>query len=403
VPWCPNAWHLAQRPVFTLEPAFHAGSWYVQEAASMAVAGFLPPGDDPLTVLDLCAAPGGKATLLADAVPAGSVVVANEAIRSRVGLLTETTTRWGHAHLVVTHNDPKDFGPLAGSFDAVFVDAPCSGEGLWRRRPQGIADYSAAQIAHCAARQERILAAALPLVRAGGVLVYSTCTWAEAENEAQIAALVRTHGHRLAPLARPDLLACGWVETEAAGFPCYRAYPHRVAGEGLFVAGVQVRGQAEAPESVPAPRRPVLARVKPPPELAAFRELEGRLVEADGQWAWQPAEVAQWLAEHGAALRIAQAGVALGQIKGRDFVPDHAWALAADLPQPYPALEVEREHALIFLKKESLPDANGAGRGFYRVAFEGLGLGWIKHVGHRSNNLLPKSWRILRDLDAWEE
>ncbi len=405
VPWHPTARLLAQRPVFTLEPAFHAGGWYVQEAASMAVARYLPTSEDPLLILDLCAAPGGKATLLLDAAPSGSVVVANEAIRGRVGSLSETAVRWGNPYLIVTHNDPQDFAPLAGCFDAVFVDAPCSGEGLWRRRPQGVADYSPEQIAHCAARQSRILAAALPLVRAGGVLVYSTCTWAEAENETQIAALVRGSGGGLAPLPQPELAAYGWVATEAAGFPCYRAYPHRVAGEGLFVAGVQVL-EAATGRVLRSAQRSAAAIGKPPAELAVFRGADGQLIEKSGSWHWQPREVVRWLEAYGSALRVVQAGLALGQVKGRDFVPDHAWALAASLPQHFPSLELEREQALLFLKKEpvegSFLNLNKEKKDFYRVRYAGLGLGWIKYLGQRSNNLLPKGWRILRDLDAWD-
>lgn len=399
VPWLPAAVRLLERPVFTLEPAFHAGGWYVQEAASMAIAQWLPVSSGPLRILDLCAAPGGKATLLIDAAPAGSVVVANEAIRGRAGQLVETAIRWGHSHLIVTQNDPRDFAALAGAFDVVLVDAPCSGEGLWRRRPQGIKDFSQGQIEHCAARQARILEDALPLVRAGGRLIYSTCTWAEEENEERISALTKANAGRFAPLPAPQLKDWGWVETDEGGFPAYRAYPHRVAGEGLFVAALQV---LDGPEAEP-PRARKPARDKqpaPPPELAVFHDKGGCLKTTGDVWRWQPETARQWLEEWGALLRIEKAGVTLGTVKGRDFVPDHEWALSGDAPQFFPAMEIDRETALRYLKKEAI-DVSEA-KGFFSVRHSGLALGWIKSLGNRSNNLLPKSWRILRDLDALE-
>ncbi|HRF42010.1 MAG TPA: RsmB/NOP family class I SAM-dependent RNA methyltransferase, partial [Saprospiraceae bacterium] len=233
VPWCKNGYYLAERPPFTLDPLLHAGAYYVQEASSMSIAHALRQLVDlenPLLALDLAAAPGGKSTLLAGMLSADSLLIANEVIRNRYQALRHNLARWGLPNVAVSQHDPEDFAPLAGSFDLVLVDAPCSGEGLFRKDPDAQKEWSPAQVGFCAARQRRILAQAAALMAPGGVLVYSTCTYNDEENAANAAWLQEVAGLEYAPVNWPS----EWgVEERRWG---YQFYPHRVRGEGFYVA-----------------------------------------------------------------------------------------------------------------------------------------------------------------------
>ena len=185
VPWCAEGYYLSSRPSFTFDPLFHAGTYYVQEASSMflevLVKHILP--DRPVRVLDLCAAPGGKTTHLASLLSSGSLLVANEVIKARSNILQENLMKWGTSNVVVTNNDPADFHSLKGFFDIVLVDAPCSGEGMFRKDNAAISQWSESHVNLCAARQKRILAHAIELLAPDGCLIYSTCTFAPEENQ----------------------------------------------------------------------------------------------------------------------------------------------------------------------------------------------------------------------------
>ena len=175
VSWCESAYYLKSRPVFTLDPCLHSGTYYVQEASSMFlyhIFGQILPAH-PVRVLDLCAAPGGKSTLIASRLSSGSLLVANEVIRSRAGILKENMIKWGTSHVVVTNNDPADFHHLKGAFDIIVVDAPCSGEGMFRKDPGAIQEWNESNLQLCSERQQRILADIWPCLKPGGFLELS--------------------------------------------------------------------------------------------------------------------------------------------------------------------------------------------------------------------------------------
>src|SRR5690242_11654187 len=187
VPWCQYGYYLKERPSFTLDPQFHAGAYYVQEASSMFLEQALKNSADlsrPVKVLDLCAAPGGKSTLVDSIISPESLLVSNEVIKTRVNTLADNITRWGRANVVVTNNDPKDFARLRGFFDVMIIDAPCSGSGLFRKDPEAIREWSPENVIHCKLRQQRILTDALPALGKAGILIYSTCSYSTEENEA---------------------------------------------------------------------------------------------------------------------------------------------------------------------------------------------------------------------------
>ena len=227
VPWCPNGRYLPQRPSFTADPLFHAGAYYVQEASGMALwqlKPFLQTINAP-RVLDACAAPGGKSTLLLDIMPEDGLLVSNEIIRSRVPVLAENLARWGCSNVVVSQNDPASFSGLPDYFDLIAVDAPCSGEGMFRKDPEARKEWSPAHVEFCAQRQRRILNDLWPALKPGGLLLYSTCTFNRKEDEDQVAWLCDTLGAKL--ILGPQ-----------------KYMPHKVKGEGFFMALVATQDGA---------------------------------------------------------------------------------------------------------------------------------------------------------------
>jgi 16S rRNA C967 or C1407 C5-methylase (RsmB/RsmF family) len=186
VAWNEKGRYLKQRPDFTLDPLFHAGTYYVQEASSMSIESvldqYLEKENNPV-ILDLCAAPGGKSTLIADWLNNNGLLVSNEVIKSRAGVLSESLTRWGAPNTVVSSNDPLQLGKLNGFFDCILVDAPCSGSGMFRKDKNAMQHWSEQAVSHCAARQERIIEDIWPALKPNGILIYSTCSYSEAENE----------------------------------------------------------------------------------------------------------------------------------------------------------------------------------------------------------------------------
>src|SRR6187399_197007 len=186
IPWTEYGYYLEARPSFTFDPLFHAGCYYVQEASSMFLEQAVKQTIDlsqPLKILDLCAAPGGKSTHILSLITKESLLVSNEVIRSRANILTDNIVKWGCSNVIVTNNDPRDFQRLENYFDVMVVDAPCSGSGLFRRDPDAIEEWSEQNVALCSQRQQRILADILPALKNGGVLIYSTCSYSKEEDE----------------------------------------------------------------------------------------------------------------------------------------------------------------------------------------------------------------------------
>lgn len=400
VPWCGAGYYLAQRPVFTLDPLLHGGAYYVQEASSMflaqAVGQHFPQA---ARVLDLCAAPGGKSTLLAQCLPDTSLLVSNEVIRSRAGILAENMAKWGNANTLVTHNTPADFAALPGWFDVLVVDAPCSGEGMFRKDVQAVDEWSPRNVDMCAARQRDILREAWPALKPGGVLVYSTCTYNRQENEDNVAWTCRELGAERLSIdlkGRTDI-----VETEGG----YHFYPHRTRGEGFFLS--VMRKWEDAP--LPRPSKPARlkgVREQPwrgalPLPLRAGREWAA-LCDGDRVTAY-PADLKEDMRLAEKTWHVVQAGVSLGRTKGRDFVPDAAAALSKALDSGAVAsVEVDGETAITYLRRDNLvlPDAP---KGHVLVCHRGLPLGWVKNLGNRCNNLYPQEWRIrMRTMNNYQ-
>ena len=423
VPWTRLGYYLKERPVFTLDPLFHAGAYYVQEASSMymelAMAaiekdfagryggeelsgrGFF---DHDIAALDLCAAPGGKSTHLVSLLGKDSLLVSNEVIKSRSVVLADNIAKWGCDNVVVTNNDPADFGAFEGTFDLIVVDAPCSGEGLFRKEPEAISEWSPANVELCAQRQQRILADIWPALKPGGYLVYSTCTYNKFENDGNLEWLKNKITSQLCTIASES----GAILTKGGGL---QFVPGRVKGEGQFMAVVRKGGEWETSQMFRGGAKPSNSRKnkdskgKNQPQLEKgctylpdnyVKILQGDLVKA---YRKELHEKIKYIEEN---LRVVLSGIAVANKKGKDYVPHADFALqgvmasmvaTGTLPQGISAVEVSREDALRFLTKEPLV-LPGAPMGYVLLVYRGLGLGFVKNLGNRTNNLLPMARRI---------
>ncbi len=397
VPWHPAGRYLAERPIFTLDPVFQAGGYYPQEASSMFIDYLLRQLNEPARInlaLDLCAAPGGKSTLLRSVLRPGAVLVANEVIRARHRTLRYNLAKWGLPRAWTTNLDPERFAPLAGRFDLVVVDAPCSGEGLFRRQESARTEWSPANVELCAARQRRILAAAVPLLRPGGLLLYSTCTYNAAENEDQLTYLYKEYGLTPETVDLPP--ASGIVPTDGGG---YRFFPQHLRGEGFFAAALRVpagnapvhrdrpgkfRHWSPAPAAQVAIAAPYL---DPAEEWQYFADQTGSLHALPAA----DLDTAQLMA---ATLGRIDFGLPLGAVKGKNLLPSGESALHTALAASVPRHAVDDPETMIRVLRGETPELTGLGRGAILLTYAGLGLAWVKGLGNRYNNNYPKGWRV---------
>jgi NOL1/NOP2/sun family putative RNA methylase len=392
VKWCPNGKYLTKRPDFTLDPLFHAGAYYVQEASSMSIWSVLEElfsKTKEINVLDLCAAPGGKSTLIASWLNGEGLLVSNEVIRSRAGILKENLDRWGYANVVVSNNDPRQFGKLTGMFDVAIVDAPCSGSGMFRKDPYAMNHWSLEAVDHCAARQKRILSDVWPSIKQGGYLVYSTCSYSLQEDEEICDWLQEEENAELIPIKSfeqfPEI-----IKSEFG----YRFYPDKTKGEGFFIALIKKNENTLDNILKPAKLRDIST------EAAHFIIDNSNLklhYNHLGECAINEysGEFISTIEKH---LHIIKCGIKLGELKGKNFVPDHELAMSVLLNPNFQTIELNKEEALRYLKKEALPNNSGK-TGWTKICYQGRVLGWGNALPNRINNGLPKSWRIRKEID----
>ena len=399
IQWSSNGFYLEERPSFTLDPLFHAGAYYVQEASSMFLEEALKQTVDltkPLRVLDLCAAPGGKSTLIQSVISANSLLISNEVIKTRANVLAENITKWGALNVIVTNNDPKDFQRLENYFDVIVVDAPCSGSGLFRKDPAAIEEWSEENVTLCSQRQQRILADIMPSLKSGGILIYSTCSYSAAEDEAITNWLISDC--ELSSLNFQLNAAWNIVETVSPqhnGYG-YRFYPDKLKGEGFFIAafrkeqsvnddlaGKQKNKQQKFPANEIEVIKPYL---NDPADLFFIKQNEELIA--------LPLAVEHDLAIIRSALYIKKAGVKLGTIIRNELIPHHELALSTIIADGVRRIEVDKETALQYLRRFPM-ELGTNDTGWALITHEQLPLGWIKILPNRINNYYPVSWRIL--------
>ena len=405
VPWCSNGFYLDKRPSFTFDPLFHAGSYYVQEASSMFIDHILkhirPNAEDPIKVLDLCAAPGGKSTLINSAIGSLDLLVANEIIKTRVPVLCDNLNRWGSANSIVSNNDPKDFGRLTGFFDVILVDAPCSGSGMFRKDPDAMNEWSEANVNLCHDRQERILADIYPALNEGGYLIYSTCSYSHQENEEILDWLCKAYD--MESLRIPINKDWGIVETQSDKHKAwgYRFYPGKVKGEGLFAACLKKKEPTDQPPYYKTKGHQKLA-------LLEIEQVKQYLDEPGDYYYFKVND--EWLAIHKTHkesldtlqrhLYIKKSGVRIGKLMGKDLIPDHELALSIPInKEAFLKTELDHAQAIQYLRRENI-DIQSEQKGWSLMTFEGHPLGWAKLLPNRINNYLPKELRIFASPPA---
>ena len=390
VKWCDAGYYLAERPVFTLDPLLHAGVYYVQEASSMflqqALNQFVVPQS---VVLDLCAAPGGKSTLISQYLKADGMLVSNEIIRNRAYILAENLIKWGNDTVLVSNNEPKDFQRLPSFFDAVVVDAPCSGEGMFRKDTGAVNEWNEQNVMMCARRQREILTDVWDTLKKDGILIYSTCTYNREENEENVSWMETKLG---AELLRLNTDAFPEITVSDKG---YRFFPHKTRGEGFFLSVLRKTSDAPSLRIKKQDKRQ---------QKSEFNEteLKNRLIEPENwkihtdnnmisAFRTKFSDKVELLKSN---LHIMHYGITLYEIKGRDLIPHTSLALSKSIQmENVLQAEVELRDALLFLKKETI-NLSEAEKGFVLIKYRNMPLGWVKNLGNRCNNLYPNEWRI---------
>ncbi len=397
--WASSGYYLDNRLTFTFDPLFHSGCYYVQEASSMFVEQALRHYvKEPLVMLDLCAAPGGKSTHARSVLPEGSLLVCNEVRRGRARVLTENLVKWGHPGIAVTQNDPSDFSSLRHCFDVILADVPCSGEGMFRKDKAAVSEWSTENVTLCRHRQRRILSDVWEALKPGGILIYSTCTYNLYENEDNVEWIIKELGAEPLPVpVRPE-----WNITpdlSGRGLPAYRFIPHKTAGEGFFLAALRKTSDENTapvkPKKEKREGRGLLCTVPP-------RCKEWIQASSDYEWVAENGKVWAYPREYSAFIRLLRqklkvmyAGVEAGEIKGRDCAPSHCLAMSTALaPLSFARAELSYEQAIAYLRKESVSLPGSVSDGYVLLTYKNVPAGFVKKSGARSNNLYPSAWRI---------
>ena len=392
VPWCDAGRYLNARPRFTLDPLLHAGCYYVQEAGSMflqQVCEQLIPTDS--IVLDLCAAPGGKSTLLAQHLSNG-LLVANEVMRQRAQILAENVAKWGSGNVLVTSNRPAEVGQLRHLFDALLVDAPCSGEGMFRKDAGAVSEWSVANAQMCAERQRAIMNDVWDALRPGGLLIYSTCTFNPEENEQNVHWICEHLGADLLTLQVSD----AWnLYTTGTG---YHFYPHRQRSEGFYIACMRKhegeRQTMRLKSSRGTSQRDSLHEMR-----QWLNQPDEWLLTSDAQYVHAVRRVHTDMAEAiGQRLYCLLRGIRVAEMRGRNWIPAHQLALSKHIRQSaFRQVNADLPTALSYLHGEAVHFTD-APTGQLLVCYQNVPVGWIKNIGNRSNNLYPDQWRIRMNV-----
>jgi 16S rRNA C967 or C1407 C5-methylase (RsmB/RsmF family)/NOL1/NOP2/fmu family ribosome biogenesis protein len=396
VPWCDTGYYLESRPSFTMDPLFHGGAYYVQEASSMFLWHALKNVTDvnaKLRIIDVCAAPGGKSSLLTSLFP-NSLLISNEVIKSRAAILVENITKWGSENVVVTNNDPSAFTKLEGYADIIVVDAPCSGSGLFRKDPSAAEEWSIDNVQMCAKRQHRILEDVIPALKENGLLVYATCSYSKDEDEQIMQWLVESQQMENIPLTIP----AEWniVETKIENAVGYRFFPDKIKGEGFFIA--LFRKTTATNESFPYGKLNKCSKAESEiisewvlnADKKCFFKQSADFLSIGAEWESDISFLQQ-------NLYLKHAGIQLGTIKGKDFIPAHNLAVSSIVnKKSVNVVELNLDEALKLLKKQNI-EVQSDVKGWALASYNNVNLGWLKILPNRINNYYPVEWRILKD------
>lgn len=391
IPWCKDGLYLKTRPSFTFDPLLHAGCYYVQEASSMYLSQVINTYiTEPIVALDMCAAPGGKSTLAISQLPEGSLLIANEVMRQRAQVLAENLTKWGNPNCIVTSNYAEDFLPLGEVFDLIVCDAPCSGEGMFRKDQGAIDDWNLANVDTCWRRQRDILQNIWQCLKPGGLLIYSTCTFNTLEDEENVEWIIKELGGERLPLNDEP----SWNITNGHFFP------HKTKGEGFFISAIRKKeydtdGILNSSEKKKKKKNNKQKPMPIPKEIKQWISGAEEFTfyqENDNYFAFPKIhyELLQQTKEY---LRVINAGIEIATTKGKNLQPAHSLALSTRLNKnEFPTVELTLEDAIAYLRTEAIQV--DAPKGYILLTYKGHPIGFGKNIGNRVNNLYPAEWRI---------
>jgi len=397
VSWCDDGLYLDERPAFIYDPLFHAGTYYVQEASSMfagtVAKRLLQNITDPI-VLDAAAAPGGKSTHLLSVLNRRGFLVTNEVIPQRNSILQENIWKWGVSNQAITQQQLHEFGNATEFFDLILLDAPCAGEGLFRRDPDACNEWSLSSVNGCAVRQRQLIADVLPTLKVGGYLIYSTCTYALEENDNNVARALQDFPVEGVDIEVPD----GVVKTKHG----YQFYPHRVKGEGFYISVLQKIGSIDNASTKPFKPKNALQPAKALAETFGWNN--------DGYNNYNLGDVTCAVPKHAEPLlnqlslfNLKSIGTPLYENVNNRAVPHPALALHCDFANhqatstgSVQAVDLDEQTALQYLYGDSLTNQSDITQGYTVAQYQRQNLGWMKAATNRFNNLYPHPWRIRR-------
>lgn len=397
VQWCNEGSYIKERPQFTFDPLLHAGCYYVQEASSMYLSHILRRYvKEPVTALDLCAAPGGKSTLALATLPEGSLLIANEVVRQRANILAENIIKWGNPSCIVTNNYAEDFLPLGNIFDVVICDAPCSGEGMFRKDADSISEWSIANVNTCWQRQRDIVSNIWHTIKTGGLLIYSTCTYNHYEDEDNVNWIAKELGAEILS-SYPDPL---WkLDDKHTHF-----FPHKTKGEGFFVAVLKKTADDDTSfQSHKSKKKQKQDKggkkqaIKIPKEISSWISDNETytIYEEDGIFKAFPTSHYELLQQARQHVKVIHSGISLAITKGKALQPSHSLALSQSINiKAFPSVNLTYEQSIAYLRTEAITLPTDTPLGYILVKFQDHPLGFVKNVGNRANNLYPSEWKI---------
>ncbi len=407
--WCPDAYYLLSRPQFTFDPLFHSGAYYVQEASSMFVYGFIKTyiSQSPIRALDLCAAPGGKSTLLLSSLPSGSLLFSNEIVPQRCQILKENLIKWGNPNIVVTNNSSEDYLNCGIQFDLILCDVPCSGEGMFRKDPSSIEEWSDQNVSMCSRRQREILKNIWPCLKLGGLLLYSTCTYNNKEDEDNARFIRDELGGTPLSVEIPKNSGIDTCNYSDDSIPVYHFFPHKCKGEGFFISGFRKELTCDNNVSSSHFKR------KYSPQSQKQKSIDKNQLCLLREWLKDsshftfsqstlgdiyafPQDHSTLLAEAQTKLKVVYYGVETANVKGKGFKPSHSLSMSNHINTDYfYKVDVDHSSAISYLQNESMYFPSSP-KGFLLICYKGYPLGFVNNLGSRANNMYPGEWRIRK-------
>ncbi|MCL6525146.1 MAG: hypothetical protein K6T34_10885 [Thermoflavifilum sp.] len=407
VPWAEQGYYLREKPSFLFDPLFYAGAYYVQEASSMFVDVVMQHwktqrSSTPALLLDLCAAPGGKSTLLLSHLQPNDLLISNETVPQRWLVLQENLIRWGYPQIILTQLEAHRFQAMPTPFDLVLVDAPCSGSGMFRKDQRMRKLWTPSSVQACSVKQQHLVRDIWPTLKPGGWLVYSTCSFSVEENEHVIDQLIHETHAEPVQLHIPDDWGIYVSYSPKYQAPGYRFYPDKLQGEGFFLSVLQkpIHSDQQAHTASFLKKNQVFTvhTLAPDEVLKTYIDAHTDLSliqHRDLIYAFPTAHL-PLLHHMGLRIPIRQAGLCVGKMY-REWTPDHGLSMLVDLRKDVPSIALNKEQALHYMQKQA-PELSGLAPGWHLVSYAGFPLGWIKSLGQRINNYYPTAWRIQRTI-----